>query len=177
MNQISLRVRLNEGGERPFSFFHHTLCVVGVHIPVSLLNIEVTFLILDAHPAMDLQTLSNIFATTFSPDPNVRKAGELDIRKVPISLIWSFMNCLIGNCSYQVANEEGIITALLQIIAADSVDPYVFRRVFEVYLTLMYISAMMQRNPPSLHGLAKKSRYHALQSRYIDGPRTHRAVR
>ncbi|KAF9493565.1 ARM repeat-containing protein [Pleurotus eryngii] len=52
---------------------------------------------------MDLQTLSNLFATTFSPDPNVRKAGELDIRKV--------------------ANEEGIITALLQIIAADSVDP------------------------------------------------------
>lgn len=32
---------------------------------------------------MDLQTLSNLFATTFSPDPNVRKAGELDIRKVP----------------------------------------------------------------------------------------------
>ncbi|KAJ8518430.1 hypothetical protein ONZ45_g4489 [Pleurotus djamor] len=51
---------------------------------------------------MDLQTLSNLFATTLSPDPNVRKAGELQIRKV--------------------ANEEGLITALLQIIGADTVD-------------------------------------------------------
>lgn len=47
MNQISLC--LSEEGERPFSFFHHALCVVGVHIPVSLLNVEITFLILDAH--------------------------------------------------------------------------------------------------------------------------------
>ena len=31
---------------------------------------------------MDLQTLSNLFATTYSPDPNVQKAGELQIRKV-----------------------------------------------------------------------------------------------
>lgn len=31
---------------------------------------------------MDLQTLSNLFATTFNPDPNIRKAAELDIRKV-----------------------------------------------------------------------------------------------
>ena len=31
---------------------------------------------------MDLQTLSNLFATTLNPNPNVRKAGELDIRKV-----------------------------------------------------------------------------------------------
>lgn len=51
---------------------------------------------------MDLQTLSNLFATTFNPDPNIRKAAELDIRKI--------------------ASQEGIIAALLQIIAADSVD-------------------------------------------------------
>ncbi|GLB38717.1 putative ARM repeat-containing protein [Lyophyllum shimeji] len=51
---------------------------------------------------MDLQTLSNLFATTISPDPNVRKAAELQIRKV--------------------GNEEGMVTALLQIIAADSID-------------------------------------------------------
>ncbi|KAG6819702.1 hypothetical protein H0H93_009446 [Arthromyces matolae] len=51
---------------------------------------------------MDLQTLSNLFASTISPDPNVRKAGELQIRKI--------------------ANEEGMISALLQIIATDSVD-------------------------------------------------------
>lgn len=31
---------------------------------------------------MDLQTLTNLFASTLSPDPNVRKAGEIQIRKV-----------------------------------------------------------------------------------------------
>jgi hypothetical protein len=33
---------------------------------------------------MDLQSLSNLFATTYNPDPNVRKAAELQIRKVRI---------------------------------------------------------------------------------------------
>ncbi|KAJ7490549.1 armadillo-type protein [Mycena latifolia] len=51
---------------------------------------------------MDLQTLSNLFAATLSPDPNSRKAAELQIRKV--------------------GNEPGMIAALLQIIAADSID-------------------------------------------------------
>ncbi|KAF9257153.1 ARM repeat-containing protein [Marasmius fiardii PR-910] len=51
---------------------------------------------------MDLQTLTNLFSTTFNPDPNIRKAAELQIRKV--------------------GNEEGMISALLQIIAADSID-------------------------------------------------------
>ncbi|KAF8887163.1 armadillo-type protein [Infundibulicybe gibba] len=51
---------------------------------------------------MDLQTLSNLFSTTFNPDPNIRKSAELQIRKV--------------------GNEEGVITALLQIISSDSVD-------------------------------------------------------
>ena len=31
---------------------------------------------------MDLETLTRLFATTLSPDPNVRKTGELEIRKV-----------------------------------------------------------------------------------------------
>ena len=31
---------------------------------------------------MDIQTLTNLFATTYDPNPNTRKAGELDIRKV-----------------------------------------------------------------------------------------------
>ncbi|KAM6494523.1 Armadillo-type fold [Amanita muscaria] len=52
---------------------------------------------------MDLQTLSNLFSTTLSPDPNVRKAGELQIRKI--------------------AGEPGMVSALLQIIASDSIDP------------------------------------------------------
>ena len=31
---------------------------------------------------MDLQTLSNLFATTLNPNPNVHKAAELEIRRV-----------------------------------------------------------------------------------------------
>lgn len=31
---------------------------------------------------MDLQTLTTLFSTSFNPDPNVRMAGELEIRKV-----------------------------------------------------------------------------------------------
>ena len=31
---------------------------------------------------MDLQTLSQLFATTYNADPNIRKAAELQIRKV-----------------------------------------------------------------------------------------------
>ncbi|GJE91719.1 ARM repeat-containing protein [Phanerochaete sordida] len=51
---------------------------------------------------MDLQTLSNLFATTYSSDPNVQKSGELQIRKL--------------------GSQEGIIAAVLQIIANDNVD-------------------------------------------------------
>ncbi|TCD68344.1 hypothetical protein EIP91_010982 [Steccherinum ochraceum] len=50
----------------------------------------------------DLQTLSNLFATTYNPDPNVQKAGELQIRKV--------------------GNQEGMVKLLLELIANDSVD-------------------------------------------------------
>ncbi|KAK0487807.1 armadillo-type protein [Armillaria novae-zelandiae] len=72
---------------------------------------------------MDLQILSNLFATTFNPDPNVRKSAELEIRKV--------------------GNQDGMVTALLQIIAADSIDlatrqacaVWVKNRVFTHYST------------------------------------------
>ncbi|KAF5381241.1 hypothetical protein D9757_007902 [Collybiopsis confluens] len=51
---------------------------------------------------MDLQTLSNLFATTYNADPNIRKAAELQIRKI--------------------GNEEGMLSGLLQIIASDTSD-------------------------------------------------------
>ena len=31
---------------------------------------------------MDFQALANLFATTYNADPNIQKAGELQIRKV-----------------------------------------------------------------------------------------------
>jgi hypothetical protein len=34
--------------------------------------------------SMDLQTLSQLFATTYNADPNIRKAAELQIRKVSV---------------------------------------------------------------------------------------------
>ncbi|KAI0040287.1 ARM repeat-containing protein [Auriscalpium vulgare] len=62
---------------------------------------------------MDPQALSHLFATTLDPNPNVRKSGELEIRKV--------------------GNQEGIIAALLQIIASDSVD-LAIRQACSVYV-------------------------------------------
>ncbi|KAI0337442.1 ARM repeat-containing protein [Trametopsis cervina] len=51
---------------------------------------------------MDLQTLSNLFASTYNADPNVQKSGELQIRKL--------------------GAQEGMLTALLQIIGNDNVE-------------------------------------------------------
>ncbi|ETW81490.1 hypothetical protein HETIRDRAFT_125032 [Heterobasidion irregulare TC 32-1] len=51
---------------------------------------------------MDLQTLSNLFATTLNPNPNVHKAAELEIRRI--------------------SGQEGMPAALLQIIGSDNVD-------------------------------------------------------
>ncbi|KAH9480674.1 putative importin [Psilocybe cubensis] len=51
---------------------------------------------------MDLQVLSQLFATTYNPDPNVRKAAELEIRKI--------------------GNQDGMISSILRIIAADNID-------------------------------------------------------
>ena len=33
---------------------------------------------------MDVQALTALFTTSYNPDPNVRKAGELQIRKVRV---------------------------------------------------------------------------------------------
>ncbi|EIN12803.1 ARM repeat-containing protein [Punctularia strigosozonata HHB-11173 SS5] len=62
---------------------------------------------------MDLHTLSSLFATTYNPDPNVRKAAELEIRKVGV--------------------QEGMLTALLQIIAEENVE-LATRQACSVYL-------------------------------------------
>ncbi|THH06885.1 hypothetical protein EW145_g3782 [Phellinidium pouzarii] len=62
---------------------------------------------------MDIQTLSNLFATTFDPNPNVRKAGELQIRKI--------------------GSEEGMVTAVLHIIGNNSVD-IAIRQAATVYI-------------------------------------------
>ncbi|KAG1798071.1 armadillo-type protein [Suillus plorans] len=62
---------------------------------------------------MDLQSLANLFATTYNPDPNVQKTGELQIRKI--------------------GAQEGMLTALLQIIASDGVE-LATRQACSVYL-------------------------------------------
>jgi len=46
---------------------------------------------------MDLQSLANLFATTYNPDPNVQKTGELQIRKVTPSAILSVIIVLIAS--------------------------------------------------------------------------------
>ncbi|KAH9969835.1 ARM repeat-containing protein [Russula dissimulans] len=51
---------------------------------------------------MDLPSLTHLFATTYDPNPNTRKAGELAVRNL--------------------ASQEGVISALLQIIASENVD-------------------------------------------------------
>lgn len=79
----------------------------------------------------DLQTLSNLFATTYNPDPNVRKAAELQIRRI--------------------GGQEGVLTALLQIIGASEVElatrqacaVYLKNRVYSSYS--VQIEAVRQR--------------------------------
>lgn len=43
---------------------------------------------------MDLQTLSNLFATTYNSDPNVQKSGELQIRKVRNDAFYDLLQSL-----------------------------------------------------------------------------------
>ncbi|KAM5539406.1 hypothetical protein V8D89_006858 [Ganoderma adspersum] len=70
---------------------------------------------------MDLQTLSNLFASTFNHDPNVQKSAELQVRKL--------------------GGQEGMISSVLQIIGNDSIDPatrlaaavYLKNRVYSSY--------------------------------------------
>ncbi|PVF92855.1 ARM repeat-containing protein [Serendipita vermifera] len=52
---------------------------------------------------MDPQALSDLFTTSFSPDPNTRKRAELQIRAL--------------------SKEEGMLAAVMQIIGAESVEP------------------------------------------------------
>ncbi|TDL17754.1 ARM repeat-containing protein [Rickenella mellea] len=75
---------------------------------------------------MDVQTLSNLFATTFNPDPNIRKRAELDIRKV--------------------GGQEGVIAALLHIIGTDSID-IATRQACSVYLKNRVQKAYVPDNP------------------------------
>ncbi|KAL5482877.1 NMD5 [Sanghuangporus weigelae] len=62
---------------------------------------------------MDIQTLTNLFARTYDPNPNARKAGELDIRKI--------------------GGQEGMLTAVLHIIGSDGVE-IATRQAASVYL-------------------------------------------
>lgn len=73
---------------------------------------------------MDIQSLSSLFATTYNPDPNVRKAGELQIRKVssPSQPLYPLLN-VVGLS--QIGGQEGVLTGIIQVIANDSVDKYV----------------------------------------------------
>lgn len=79
---------------------------------------------------MDLETLTRLFTTTLSPDPNVRKAGELQIRQVNHLLIVR----KVGKPDqyHQIAGQEGIVAALLQIVSTEGVDKFVFDASFTV---------------------------------------------
>ncbi|KAG1732292.1 armadillo-type protein [Suillus lakei] len=80
---------------------------------------------------MDLQSLANLFATTYNPDPNVQKTGELQIRKI--------------------GAQEGMLTALLQIIASDGVE-LATRQACSVYLkNRVHTSYILPPNPRPDH--------------------------
>jgi hypothetical protein len=60
---------------------------------------------------MDLQTLSQLFATTYNADPNIRKAAELQIRKVNVlSFIFTFISA--GQCRHQTGGDAVKITKI-----------------------------------------------------------------
>ena len=72
---------------------------------------------------MNLQSLSNLFATTYNADPNVRLSAELQIRKV--STHPGHVHQCLTVVTVQIGGQEGMVAALLQIVAADTVDLYV----------------------------------------------------
>ena len=84
----------------------------------------------DAALQMDLESLTRLFATTLSPDPTVRKTGELQIRKVGRRLSVFKVDNSDQYC--QIAGQEGIVAALLQIISTEGVDMFVFDASFIV---------------------------------------------
>ena len=53
---------------------------------------------------MDLQTLSQLFATTYNADPNIRKAAELQIRKVDV-LSFTFISTSPRECRCQTGGD------------------------------------------------------------------------
>ena len=53
---------------------------------------------------MDLQTLSQLFATTYNADPNIRKAAELQIRKVNV-LSFTFIFISPRQCRRQTGGD------------------------------------------------------------------------
>lgn len=83
---------------------------------------------------MDLQTLSNLFASTFNHDPNVQKSAELQVRKVRRTVHFlQATNVVILSAIFlhgQLGGQEGMISSVLQIIGNDSIDPYVLDAFF-----------------------------------------------
>ncbi|KAF8327473.1 armadillo-type protein [Cantharellus anzutake] len=69
---------------------------------------------------MNAQDIVNLFATSLSPDPNVRKAGEIEIRRI--------------------GGQEGALTALMQVIGNQHVDIAV-RQATSVFLKNRIIRA------------------------------------
>lgn len=62
--------------------FHDTLSLPLHKTCIHVLENITTSFTKHTNAHMDLQTLSNLFASTYSSDPNVQKSGELQIRKV-----------------------------------------------------------------------------------------------
>lgn len=56
---------------------------------------------------MNVQALSNLFATTYDPNPNTRKAGELEIRKVSFHLLSNACTALKPNAHHHADWERG----------------------------------------------------------------------
>ncbi|KAG2138570.1 armadillo-type protein, partial [Suillus bovinus] len=96
---------------------------------------------------MDLQSLANLFATTYNPDPNVQKTGELQIRKI--------------------GAQEGMLTALLQIIASEGVE-LATRQACSVYLkNRVHTSYILPSNPRPDHVPIAQSDRDALKANIL----------
>ena len=97
---------------------------------------------------MDFQSLTQLFATTYDSNPNNRKAGELTIRKVR-AFGEADLDCQVDVIithlfiSTQLAGQEGVIPALLQIIASDNVDKYV--NLLHVFDLVFAINRLLHR--------------------------------
>ncbi|KAH8091016.1 armadillo-type protein [Cristinia sonorae] len=78
----------------------------------------------------ELQTLSNLFATTYNPDPNVQKSGELQIRKIGgqegmVKLLLE----MIGNDNVELATRQaGAVYLKNRVFTSYNVDPEALRR-------------------------------------------------